>query len=75
MDKLEKTNSAIISSTSVKPYKIALEFIPTLFPHTIRLIEADKIIGVLKKWLLCDEAHNNNPQSLKVTQINRLFTG
>jgi hypothetical protein len=75
MDKLEKTNSTTINSTSVKPYKIVLEFIPNIFPQSIRLIEADKIRGVLKKWLLCDEAHNNNSQSLKITQINRLFTG
>jgi hypothetical protein len=49
MDKLEKTNSVIISSTSVKPYKIVIEFIPNIFPQSIRLIEADKIRGVLKK--------------------------
>jgi hypothetical protein len=37
MDKLEKTNSAIISSTRVKPYKIVLEFIPTYLPSTYKV--------------------------------------
>jgi hypothetical protein len=68
MDKLEKTNSTTINSTSVKPYKIVLEFISNIFPQSIRLIEADKIKGVLKKRLLCDEAHNNNVYSPKLSE-------
>jgi hypothetical protein len=32
------------------------------------LIEADKIKGILKKWLLCDEAHKNNVYSPKLSE-------